>query len=686
MTGADVDLIHAAGELRGGIRELLFPRSLAVVGASDRTEAQAEILRNVLRGGIPVAGVHPSRADVLGMPCAPTAAELAFRPELALLLVGHSRVEEAFEDAAAAGVRAFVLPGLGAEAGAEGPPVVARIAARADELGVAVLGPNCMGVAVPEAASPWIGTLSPSFPRGRVATVVQSGSIGEALTALGPRVGFRCVVSSGGEAVRDAADVCAFLADDEETGAVGLFLEAVRRPAAFRAALERLAEADKPVVCLKVGRSPAGARAALTHTGAAVGSDEAFSALLRRYEAVEVDDVHDLVETLEVLGRRRRPRGLRIAAVSESGGECALLADRADEAGMPFEPLPDRLRAALQSEFPNFLDPGNPLDAWAIDAAERVYPRSLELLARSGEFDVLLAQVDLSRFRGEHEQVWNRLVVAALADACEGTDVFPAVTSVHTVDPPLELAELARDRDLALLRGAAHAVRALAAAGRRQPVRPAANDGAPIDLSDLVERPGPLPEWESSLALERYGVPFATRRRASSAEEAVAAAVELGFPVVVKLDGPPHKGREGGVIRDVAGPAAAHEAAARLAGPVLVAARATGVEACCGFVREPGYGAVLAVGPGGELAETRGLASVTLAPIDRELARRLVDSVPLLANAPAAAREELAAIVVSIGRLAADHPQVEAGDVNPILLSNDGAVAVDALLVIGETA
>src|SRR6188508_281863 len=269
------------------VRPLLFPRSVAVVGASPR---HGRIVEEVVRSGIAAWGVHPTRENVLGLPCFPSVAELPEKPELAALLVGHERVEQAFEEALEAGVRAFFLPGLGNEAGAAGPEVAKRIAERARAEDAVLLGPNCMGVAAPEEGSLWIGTVPGTFRPGRVSVASQSGSIAEALLGIGPRVGFRCVVSSGGEAVTDAADFLQFFVEDEGTGAIGLFLETVRRPAEFAAALAQCAEAGKPVVCLKVGRSQAAARAALAHTGAVVGSDRAFSALLRSHGAVEVDD------------------------------------------------------------------------------------------------------------------------------------------------------------------------------------------------------------------------------------------------------------------------------------------------------------------------------------------------------------------------------------------------------------
>lgn len=660
------------------VRPLLFPRSVAVVGASPR---HGRIVEEVVRSGIPAWGVHPTRDEVLGLPCFPSVAGVPEQPELAALLVGHERVEKAFDEALAAGVRAFFLPGLGNEAGAAGPEVASRIAERASEADAVLLGPNCMGVAAPGEASIWIGTVPDTFRPGRVSVVSQSGSIAEALLGIGPRVGFRSVVSSGGEAVSDAADFLGFFAEDEGTGAIGLFLETVRRPAEFTAALARCTEAGKPVVCLKVGRSQAAARAALAHTGAVVGSDRAFSALLRRHGAVEVDDFTALVETLEVLGRARRPRGKRIAAISESGGEGALLADQAESAGMPFEPLPKTVAARLTARFPNYRAPGNPLDAWAIEEAEVVFPESIEILVRSGAFDIVVAQADQSQFRGAEEHEWCFMIVKALAEATAGTEIFPAVTTVSAVDPRPEVGEYALAHDVALLRGPRDAMRALAAAANLRPVAAMASHADPVDLDDLFQE-GPLPEFESALVLERYGVPVAPRRRASSPEEAAEAAAELGFPVVVKVDGPAHKAAQNGVVLGLGDSDGVRAAAERLGGQVLVARQADGdAEAFCGLTRDRDYGPVLAVGLGGRAVESLSLAAVSLAPIGHEEAQQLVAEAPGLEAGPAA-EEALAATLVALGRLAVDHPRIAAIDVNPLILSADGAIAVDALVVV----
>lgn len=656
---------------------LLDPVSVAVVGASERHPA---VVRTVSSGTASVWLVNPGRERVLGAPCYPSLRDLPEVPEVAVVVVGHHAVEAAVADALEAGVRALVVPGVGAEAGPGGRAIARALAARAGTAGVPVLGTNCMGYVSPLATSLWIGTPPAGIAAGHVSVLAQSGSIAEALLASGPRIGFRTVVSSGSEVSRDAADFLAAYAADDGTRAIGLFLEAVRRPEAFRVALRLCAEAGKPIVCLKVGRSAAAAAVALTHTGAMVGSDSAFSAFLQAHGVIEVDDMPDLVETLEVLGRRRLPRGPRVAAVSESGGEAALLADHAEPAGLVLSAIPEPTAGRLREEFPNFGEICNPLDVWAVDDAARVFPRSLQALRESGGYDILVAEVELTRHRSPADNAWCEQVVSALGAVTEGTDLFPAVISTNSVEPPPQIAEVARAHDIALLRGTGPAVRALAAAAGWRPRWPAAAPSvAPVDISDLLCE-GFLPEFESATLLARYGVRFAPFRRAHSPAEAARAASELGFPVVVKVDNAAHKSVIHGVALGISTPEEAAGAAERLGGAVLVARQLEGgLEVICGFLRDAMFGPVLTVGLGGSLAERLGAAATALAPIGAEEAGRLVAALPGIAPGGRAAAD-LAAALGALSRVAVEHPEITAVDINPLIAGPDGATAVDALV------
>ncbi len=677
-------MTEAAAVKPGGLRglgPLLDPASVVVVGASERHPA---IVETACAGPAETWLINPSRDEVLGRRCYRNISELPVLPEAALVVVGHRFAEQTVKEVLAAGVKALVLPGLGAESGPEGREIGRRIAALADQAEAAVLGANCMGFVQPERISLWVGTPPSAAIAGRVSVVAQSGSIAEALLASGPRIGFRTAISCGNELNRDAADYLAAFAGDEGTHAVGLFLETVRRPDAFRAALEACARAAKPVVCLKVGRSAVAATVALTHTGAMVGSDRAFSALLAAYGVIEVTDVPDLVETLEVLGRRRRPRGPRLAAVSESGGEAALLADQAEAGGLVLEPIPAAVVADLREEFPNFTQPANPLDVWAVDSVDRIFRGAFTRLRDAGTYDILAAVVELTQFRSESDIAWCRAVVEDLDRTTRGDPIFPVVISTGCVDPPPEIAKLARDADIALLRGTRAAVGALYAVAAWRPRLPRAEASEQIiEVGDLL-RDGFLPEFESATLLHRYGVKFAPFRRARSAQEASAAATELGFPVVVKVDDRAHKAHSDGVELDVGDAAAAAAAARRLGGRVLVARQLPPAqEIIVGVVRDPTCGPVVSIGHGGAGAEALGASAIAVAPLDREGAEELIRSV----SGPVPGTQGHADLIVALGalsRLADEHPEIASVDINPIIADEASAIAVDALVVTTE--
>jgi acetyltransferase len=658
------------------VHTLIDPSSSVIIGPSIRSAA---VVRNMLASKIPVIGVHPSKDEVLGLNCVPSIASLQSTPDLAVVMVGHNRVEEAVYELMDRGTRAFFFPGLGSEAGADGPLIAARIRERAEANGSMIIGQNCMGIAKP-GGSPWIGSISDSFVAGHVGISAQSGSIAEAFTTIGPRVGFRFVSSTGSELNRDVSDFMSFMADDEQTRAIGIFIETIRRPDAFIAALEKCAVAGKPVVALKVGKSGVAKRIALAHTGAVVGSNQAFSATLKRFSAIEVEDFPEMVETLEVLGKKRRPQGIRVSAVSESGGECGLMADRAEKNGVSFDTLPEKTAIALNKEFPNYQHPQNPLDAWGVDTPEVVFPRSMEMLAESGAYDTLIAQVDISRFRGDDELVWCEMVVESLGKTAEKFNIAPAVVSVHSVDAPQSILDLCAKYELPLLRGINGAMQALGHAGRwKKPSTIHQNFGAPIHIADMVTRDGALPEYESAEILERYGVPIASRKRVTSADQAAAVATSLGFPVVVKSDGPAHKSAAGGVILNINTAEAATAAVEKLGGVAFIAAQIPkGVEALVGMVRDEEFGPILAVGHGGVTVESKKPVTM-LGPVDLETAIKMVQEAGL--EDP---HGVLSASLVTLGRVAHEHPEIVEIDINPMIVYEKATIAVDALVVISS--
>ena len=668
--------------VRPGLDAFFAPGSVAIYGISERTSVR--IAENMRVNGVPFYGINPTKEEACGVRCYPTVGDCPSIPELVVMGVGHGRIEAAVDDVlSAGGVRAIVMPGLGNEAGREGPVIAERVAAKVRAAGIPMLGPNCMGMATPGAPSPWIGSLHPTFVAGPVATLAHSGSIGEILVSLGPRIGFRTVISAGNEAVTTAADFVSWFADDPATRVVGLFLEAVREPAAFEAALRRLAEAGKVAVVLKVGTSEMGAQAALAHTGAMVGSDEAFGAMLRHYGAIRVDDFGDWLEHLEVFSRARGPRGARIGAVTNSGGEGEYFADKAEQAGIPLQRFSPELCARIAEEFPNFIDVGNPVDCWAIDDDRVVFPRVFQLMAESGEFDVLVSAIDHSHWLHGTERTLATNIAADLQAAVAGTDIFPAVVTVTTADPPLADLEWARAHDIPMLKGSLPGLRALAARLRHAPAAPPARA---VERGGRLAGHGALAELESAAVARDHGIPYVRAERCGSPEEAAAAAERIGFPCVVKVDNVAHKARVGGVALNLAHAGAVRDAAERMGGRVIVAEQAAGgVEVLVGSVRDAQYGATVVVGLGGGLAEQLGLVATALAPVDAAGARRLVAAVPALERVLGGPPPDaLVEAIVAVSRLAAAHPEIAEIDINPLLVSADRAVALDCLIVLDD--
>ncbi len=660
---------------------LLEPASVAIIGASDRNAATVETAESATRSWL----VNPNRLEVLGRPCYPTVKLLPETPEAAILLVGPAYLEQAMSEALDSGVRALVIPGLGAEAGSGAETIRQQIVAMAERYGAAILGVNCMGYAQPGGPSLWFGSLPSTFQPGHVSIISQSGSVAEAFITAGLRIGFRTVISSGSETNRDAADFLAYFAADEGTKAIGIFLETIRRPKAFSEVLHRCREAGKPVVCLKVGRSTVASQVALTHTGALVGSSQGFSAYLNAHGAIEVRDILEMMETLELLGHSRWPRGLAIGAVSESGGEAALLADLAEDNRLSLPQLPDSARRELADKFPMLQLANNPIDAWAMGEVEPVYTHCFQVMQRASLYDAIVAQVDLTRYRSADDNEWCTLIVRSLATAARESRIVPIVVSANAIEPPQEIQRLAYAEDIALLRGIENSMRAIANVGRWSSYAKRLERPRSFRRSKRRLHPGVLSEFESATFLAQYGVPFATFRRASSSAEAADIAEQIGFPVAVKMDGPAHKSNLNGVALNVYSRDRAESEAERMGQAVIVAKQVpAGLEVICGMQRDPVYGPVVAVGFGGVAAEVNGMVAFSLAPLIPDEANRLAVAVTRLRGASQPfATAPLTELLEAISQAAVEHPEITSIDINPVVVSADGVIAVDALVAVG---
>jgi acyl-CoA synthetase (NDP forming) len=668
---------------RADLGVALCAETAAIVGATDRG-AGLDLWSNLSLSAVTIA-VHRSGRAAPDAQVVTSLADLPFAPDVCALAIGARGVVAAAREAIERGSRVLVVPGLGPEDGEEGAIArdeLALLCARAD---VPLVGPNCMGVAVAGGASAWIGSVpQASMRRGGVSCVVHSGSLGEALLHAGPRFGLRAVVSSGNESGRDAGDWLATLAADDATGVIGLALETVRRPAAFAEGLALAARAEKPVIVLSSGRSQAASRAALAHSGAVVGSAQALAALCAAHGAITVPDVPDWLEHLEAFGSGSRPRGARLVALTNSGGEGGLVADAADAVGLELAPLPLDLASSLAASHPT-LPPGNPIDYWAVAPAEQLAPAIARTCAAHPEVSGLLLVAEQSLRYGPDEQAVARAAVDA-AIAAAATGAFAAVIACGTADADPDALRAAGAAGVPVLKGSGSALRAIAALVHWRPrIRVAPDAGPPPHLPELEHAGGQLNEYESRQVLRRYGIDGPLEHEAATPSAAADAAVALGPPVVVKRLGPAHKERDGGVVLGCLTPAAAGAAAERIGCPVIVCEDLRGgTEVLCGVVRDPQVGPLVVCGIGGSLAEALSEATVSaLAPLSPESAIELVRACrPLLRGLDQRDQHAIAEVLVALGQLALHRPDIAAIDINPLRVAGGTAVALDALIVL----
>ncbi len=725
------------------LRPLFAPRSIAVVGASPRSWI-AETVRDNLR----VAGsatrchfVNPRYDELHGQPCYPSLDALPERPDVALVALNPLRAGMVTRAAAAAGIPAVIIPGGGVVEGGEAAAAMQReVADIAREHGIALVGPNCMGVMdLTVNSSAYIGDVSPYLPRGGVAGIAQSGSVTDAFIHSGSRVGFTRIISCGTEVVLDVCDYLAYCLDDPETTSVILFLEGFKRPERFLALADRALELGKPIMAVKVGRSDQAQASAVAHTGSLAGEARVTDAALDAAGVIRCDDLDELLETAELVeGMRRTRRSVgrgRTGVVTVSTGEASLIADLAPQTGIDLPPLPETARARILEHLPTMGYVGNPMDPWGAADPPIAYGAVFESMAASDAYDVLVLVHDFP-YRSMPAEVAtaNDVTLQLLAATRDRPHLLPVYVSLTSGEPPPETkAVLDEQGDGApLLRGALEAFSAIAslagwerartrrldkgpwraewpalardrtANGLEPPPSDGAVHGAPPDPEGVPMTPQALSEHESLELLRSAGVAVTQSLTAPDAVAAVAAAGSFdGRPVVLKIDAAElaHKSDLGlvrlGLRGDEQVRAAADDllASARHQGVavrgLLVEPMADpGVELIVGMRRDGSFGGAVVVGLGGVLTELLDDVAIRLAPVDRDVAlgmlaglrgARILDG--LRGGAPVD-RGAIADLIVALSRLADARPDILEVDLNPVIATAAGALAVDALVVL----
>ena len=684
---------------RRDLRPLFDPRSVAVVGASaDTSKWGGDIAARLVRtaGERPVYLVNRRGGDLHGRRAYPSLRELPEAPELVILAMPASSLDAVLDDALDLGVKAFIglFAGLG-ETGPEGRARERAAAARVRAAGAVLLGPNCMGLADQAAGFEAVAYLD--IPPGDVAFVSQSGAMGEefVVRARAWGCGFSRYVTLGNQADVDAVEILESLTAHPETRVVAVYLEGVGDGRRLAAAAAAVVAAGQPVVLLAPGRSSAGARAALSHTGALAPDSAAVDALCAAAGVVRAETPRELFELAMALRTRQRPRGRRVAVVSDGGGPGGVAADALAAAGLTVPEFRPALTAALRRELPGSAG-ANPVDLALGTIDPDGFARAVPVVAADPEVDAVVVVGQLGYWAGRFPE-FDGLVAQEVA----GAGVL--VAAVRETGTPLVVATVYADAAPAReLRAAGIPVfREIASAVAAASALAAAAEDLATGVPDLPAPDVPLagsPDyWAAREALTAAGLTFMPGRLARDAGEAVDAARELGFPVAVKALGLLHKSDAGGValgLRDESAVAAEVGAMAqRLRPPGFVVERMAppgGVELIAGCRWTIAGGPLALVGAGGVYAEVFGDTRTALAPVDEADAAGLIGRLrmaPLLQGARGAPPLDAAAAAAAtacLSRFAAAHPEVLEVEVNPLLVLPHGALALDARIITAD--
>ena len=673
--------------VRPGVRRMLEARSVAVVGASERADSlglrmTTEVLRS--SGFDRTYLVNPGRSTVLGHPALPSLADVPTSVDLVLLGVADARLPEQIALASARGDGGAVV--FGSAVGVREQVVEAAA-------GLEICGAGCMGFVNVARGVRAIGYLERDpLPAGSIALVTHSGSVFSTLLRTHRRLDYSLVVSSGQELVTTTADYLAQALSMPETRVIGLVLETLRDVPALRDGLAEAAARDLPVVALTVGTSVVGTSLVDAHSGALAGTDAAWEALFAAYGVHRCDDLASFADSLELfaIGRRVRQRADGIATVHDSGAERVLVADLADALGVPFAPLAPHTTQRLT----DLLDPGlqatNPLDVWGGGrSTEDLFTGCLSALADDDAVDAVALAVDLvPEYDGDDS--FERSLGNVVAQTQKPVVALCNLSSA--IDQPL--AGRLRALGVPVLEGTRSGLRALG--HLRDHAHPPEPVGAPIDHDrqrHWTERLGAGDPDPLALLVD-YGVRVTASETVGSAEAAVAAATRLGFPVVLKTADPEvtHKVDVGGVrlsLGDASAVRSAYDALGGLGPRVEVQCQVPpGVEVAIGIWRDPLLGALVVVAAGGTLVELIDDRVVALPPVSADSARALIGRLKVSRllgghrGGAAADLEAVVAAVVAVSQVAHElGEQLDALDVNPLIVSASGAVAVDALVV-----
>ncbi len=669
--------------------------------------------------------VNSRRSEVCGRRAWPTVAAIGQPVDLAIVITPAPSVPVVVEECVAAGVGGAVVVSAGfRETGEAGAGIERRVLAEARRGGLRLIGPNCLGVMVPAAGLN--ATFAPRMGRsGRVAFLSQSGALGTAILDLGVRenVGFSGFVSVGSMLDVGWGDLIRHFGEDPRTESIVMYMESVGDAPAFLSAAREVA-ARKPIVAIKVGRTEAAARAAASHTGAMTGSDAVLDAAFRQCGVLRVDTIEELFDIAEVMSKQPLPRGPRLGIVTNAGGPAALAVDALVGLGGEVAPLSPETRQALDDLLPAHWSHGNPVDVLG-DADARRFAAAVRLVAADEMVDGLLAVVT------PQAMTYPTAVAEAVVEAAAGLDK-PVLCSwmggaaVRDARRALNAAGLSthdypdaaarafihmweRRRRLDWLEETNRALRARIVNGAPADAPTQAPADVPSEVPaevrhvfDHATSAGRtlLTEVEAKSVLRAFALPVVPTFSALSEGEAVERAGEIGYPVVLKLQSGTitHKSDAGGVRLDLRSADDVRAAWRHIAGAVPPAdfggvsvqrmVPPGGWELILGAIEDPQFGRVLLIGAGGILVEVMRDRALVLPPLSPEIARRWIAQTRIfralqgVRGRPPVDLDALVDCLMRFDALLHACPRIAEIDINPLVVSSQGTLALDARIVL----
>ena len=708
---------------------LMNPRSVAVIGASQRADALPNreprgnrVIRNLKHFGYPgrIVAINPKYSEVMDCPCYPDIGAIPEPVDCVVLAVPNRYVPDLLASAAHAGTRAAVVFAAGfAEIGPEGKARQARLEALSRDRGFLICGPNCYGVLNVYGKAPlFASTIPPGFLAGPVALVSQSGGLSTTIAnamMLNRHVGLSHIVSCGNQSGATFEEYFNYLVDDDNTRVIAAFVEGFKQPDKLLAVAQKAAARNKPLIILKGGRSEVSKRAAATHSGSLAGAAEVIDAAFRQSGIVSVRSLNELIDAVSIFSCeifvRHYNGGKRIGVLSGSGGECTLVSDAAANVGLEVPALTEATKSQLRETVADFGNMNNPLDGTgAMYDDPNIFPRLLQGLIDDANIDVVTINLEANDPRPKELKSGNRFAAAIEKAAASSRKPIACFSSVvgGPVDPDILLP--LRKAGVPLMEGAECAtttIRNLAEYYEFQKSRPAngANDAdAPAVQTQFPS--GVLSALEAFQLFQQFGIPVVPTAMTRSADEAVSAAERLGFPVALKIESGDitHKSDVGGVALTLTDASEVREAYARIQSEVARRAPAAkidgvvvqrmvneGVEMILGVKRDPLFGPVVLCGFGGLLVELLKDIAVGIPPLSPGLALDMLNRLrgfPLLGGVrgkPPADVDALCEAVAGVSRLAFGlNDQLIGLDINPLIVlsKGQGVVAVDAVVEI----